>query len=168
LLTNIKASKKTLKIHCNDGTKLIAMEGTLRNYGTVWYYKDAITNILSLSNVKGKYPVKYDSEGGNKFFVVKPYNDIVFKQSPARLYYHDTGNRAFVMVNTIKENREGFIRREVDKSKESRRALALFGYPSSKDFMNMVRSNMIKNCPLSPTDIANAHKLFCPDIATLK
>jgi hypothetical protein len=29
LLTNIKISKKTLKIHCNAGTKLITKEGTL-------------------------------------------------------------------------------------------------------------------------------------------
>jgi hypothetical protein len=34
--------------------------------------------------------------------------------------------------------------------------------------MNMVRSNMIKNFPISPTDITNAHKIFGPDIATLK
>jgi hypothetical protein len=168
LITNIKTSKKTLKIHCNAGTKLITKEGTLRNYGTVWCSKDVIANILSLSNVKEKYPVKYDSEGGNNFTVVKHDNDVVFEQSPAGLYYHDTGNRAFVMVNTIKENCEGFTRREVDKAKEARGALALVRYPSPKDCMNMVRSNMIKNCPISPTDITNAHKLFGPDIATLK
>jgi hypothetical protein len=110
--------------------------------------------------------VKYDSEGGNKFVVVKPNNNVVFKQSPAGLYYHATGNRAFVMVNTIKENREGFTRRKVDKAKEARRALV--SYPSPKDFMNIVRSNMIKNCPICPIDIINAHKLFGPDIATLK
>jgi hypothetical protein len=168
LLTNIKTSKKTLKIHCNDGTKLITKEGTLRNYGTVWYSKDAIANIMSLSNVKENYPVKYDSEGGNKFTVVKPDNDVVFEQSSAGLYYHDIGSRVFVMVNTIKENREGFTRRELDRAKEARCALALVGYPPPKDVMNMVRSDMIKNCPISPTDITNAHKLCGPDIATLK
>jgi hypothetical protein len=57
------------------------------------------------------------------------------------------------MVNTIKENREGFTNREFEKAKEARRALDLVGYPSPKDFMNMVRSNMIKNCPVSPIDI---------------
>jgi hypothetical protein len=52
LLTDIKPSKKTLKIHCNTGTKLVTMECTLWNYGRVWYSKEAIANILSLSNVK--------------------------------------------------------------------------------------------------------------------
>jgi hypothetical protein len=144
------------------------MEGTLRNYGTVWYSKDTIANTISLSNVKEKCPVRYDSQAGKKIVLVKPDKDIVFKQSPAGLYYHDTGNRAFVMVNTIKENREGLTCREVEKAKEARRALALVGYPSPKDFMNMVSSNMIKNCPISPTDITNAHKICGPDIAALK
>jgi hypothetical protein len=52
--------------------------------------------------------------------------------------------------------------------KEARRALALFGCPLLRDFMNMVRSNMIKNCPVSPIDISNAHKIFGPDVATMK
>jgi hypothetical protein len=98
----------------------------------VWYSKDAITNILSLSNIKENHPVSYDSRAGNKFVVVKPDKDVVFKQSPAGMYYHDTGNRAFVMVNTIKENREGFTRREVEKAKEARHALALVGLPFPK------------------------------------
>jgi hypothetical protein len=34
--------------------------------------------------------------------------------------------------------------------------------------MNMVRSNMITNCPVSTINITNANKIFGPDIATLK
>jgi hypothetical protein len=100
--------------------------------------------------------------------LTKPDKDVVFKQSPAGLYYHDTGDLAFVMVKTIKENHEGFTSREFEKAKEVRCALALVGYPSPKDFMNMVRSNMITNFPVSPIDITNSNKIFGPDIATLK
>jgi hypothetical protein len=167
LLTDIKPSKKTLKIHYNARTKLVTMEGTLRNYGRVWYSKDAIEN-MSLLNVKEKYPVQYDSGTGNEFGVTKPDKDVVFRQSPAGLYYHDTGDRAFAMVNTIKENHEGFTSREFEKAKEARHALALVGYPSPKYYMNMVRSNMITNCPVSPIAITNVNKIFGPNIATLK
>jgi hypothetical protein len=55
------------------------MEGTLRNYGRVWYSKDAIANIQSLSNVKARHPVRYDSDSGNEFVVMKPNKDVVFK-----------------------------------------------------------------------------------------
>jgi hypothetical protein len=81
LLTDVKASNKTLKINCNAGTKLLTMEGTLRNCGTVWYSKDAIAKIPSLSNVKETYHVRYDCQAGNKFIVVKPDKYVVFKQT---------------------------------------------------------------------------------------
>jgi hypothetical protein len=42
------------------------------------------------------------------------------------------------------------------------------GYPSPKDFKNMVRANMIMNCAVTNSDIHNADKLFGPDLALLK
>jgi hypothetical protein len=115
------------------------------------------------------YPDQYNSGDGKQFIVAKPDKDVVFKQSPAGLYYHDTSNRnTFIMVNTIKENREGFTTHELEKVKEVRRARALGGYSPPKDVMNMVISNIIKNCRVSLIDISNAHKIFGPDIATMK
>jgi hypothetical protein len=72
------------------------------------------------------------------------------------------------MVTTIKSNQEGRTNREFEKAKAARRALGLVGYPSPRDFKNMVRSNMIKNCSVTPTDINNAHKLLGDGIATLR
>jgi hypothetical protein len=44
----------------------------------------------------------------------------------------------------------------------------MVGYPPPKDFKNMVRSKMIKNCPITPANIAAANKIFGPDAASLK
>jgi hypothetical protein len=79
LLTNIRPSHTTLKIHCNAGTKEVNQVGTLKNYGTVWYSNSAITNIISLSRVKKKFPITYDSKINNEFHVIKPYKHVVFK-----------------------------------------------------------------------------------------
>jgi hypothetical protein len=44
---------------------------------------------------------------------VHPTKEVIFKQNPSGLYYHDTKNRAIVMTNkesgikTVKQNREG-------------------------------------------------------------
>jgi hypothetical protein len=46
LLSNIRNSNTTFKIHCNAGSKVVDQVGTLCNYVTVWYSKDAIANIL--------------------------------------------------------------------------------------------------------------------------
>jgi hypothetical protein len=72
------------------------------------------------------------------------------------------------MFNTVKANREGPTDREFERAKAARRALGLVGYPSPRDFKNMVRSNMIKNCSVTSNDIDNAHTLFGDDIATLR
>jgi hypothetical protein len=149
---------------------------TLKNYGTVWYSDSAIANILSLAQVKKKFPIKYDSTQGNQFVVIKPVRNIVFQESHSGLYYHDTENRAYVMltttkeamVDTIKANREGFTDRDYKRAKRARKALGLVGYPSPRDFKNMVSYNMIKNCPVTPSDVANANKIFGPDLTTLK
>jgi hypothetical protein len=168
LVSNIQLSSGSLKLHCNAGTKVIKHVATLKNYGTVWFNAEGIANRPSMALVKKKFPVKYDSTKGDHFFVSKPEKDIIFAASASGMYYHDTTNRAVVMVNTVKANREGLTDREFEKAKAARRALGLVGYPSPRDFKNMVRSNMIKNCSVTSNDIDNAHKLFGDDIATLR
>jgi hypothetical protein len=86
LLANIHPSDTTLKIHCNAGTKKVKQVGTLKNYGTVWYSNSAIENILSLFQVKRKFPITYDSKNGNEFHVVKPDKHVVFKESESGIF----------------------------------------------------------------------------------
>jgi hypothetical protein len=150
--------------------------GTLKNYGTVWYNDSAIANIISPRAGKKKFPIKYDSTQGNQCIVIKPDRNIVFKENHSGLYYHDTQNRSYfmltttkeAMVDTVKANQEGFTDRDYERAKRARKALGLVGYPSPRDFRNMVSSNMIKNYPVTPSDVANANKIFNPDLATLK
>jgi hypothetical protein len=168
LVTNIRLSSGSLKVHCNAGTKIVKHVATLNNYGTVWFNKDRIANILSMSLVNKKFPVRHDSTAGDQFIVSKHEKDIIFAASSSGLYYHDTTNRAVMLVTTVKEKKEGFTDREFTKAKAARRAMRLVGYTPPRDFKNMVRSNMIKNCTVTPADIDNAHKLFGADIATLR
>jgi hypothetical protein len=136
----------------------------------VSYSDSAIANILSLSQVKKKFPITYDSKNDNEFHVIKPDKHVVFKESESGLYYHDTTNRAFLILNadktsidTIKTNREGFTERNYERAKRAQKALGLVGYPSPKDFKHMVSSNMIKNCPVTSTNVANANTIFGPN-----
>jgi hypothetical protein len=100
--------------------------------------------------------------------VLQPTKEVIFRRSQSGLYYYDTDNLAVVMVNTVAENREGYTQREYDDAKQARRALGMVGYPSNKDFNNIVRSNMINNCPVTPKRISAANKIFGPDIASMK
>jgi hypothetical protein len=100
--------------------------------------------------------------------MAQPTKQVVFQQSATGIYYHDTTNRAVVMLNTVSGNREGFTHRAVIAAKQARRALVMVGYPSEKDSKNMVSSNMIRNCPVKPEDISAANKIFGPNVASLK
>jgi hypothetical protein len=139
--------------------------GTLKNYSEVWFNKDVITNILSLSRVKERYPAKYDSDEGKQFVAVQPNKEVVFKQSQSGLYYHNTEDCAIIMVE---ENHDGYTWRELAKAKETRWAMGVAGYPSQKDFKNMVRLNIVRNCPVMPNDINTADNIFGPNVASLK
>jgi hypothetical protein len=98
----------------------------------------------------------------------QPTKKLIFQQSHSGMYYHDTKDRAVVMLNTVKENREGYTHKEFERAKVARRALGMVWYPSPEDFTNMVRANMIRNFPVTPTDITASEKIFGPDVASLK
>jgi len=73
----------------------------LAGYGTVWYYEDGIANILSLSNVKKKYRVTYDSTASDCFEVHRVNGTKrVFKPSKKGLFYSSVNND-IVLVTTI-------------------------------------------------------------------
>ena len=44
----------------------------------------------------------------------------------------------------------------------------LLGFPLERDFENMVRSNMIVNCPVTFIDVKKAKLIFGPHITSLK
>ena len=67
----------------------------------------------------------------------KPQHDILFR-------CHGKGEDC-ALSNTVSENREGFTRKEYKGPREAQRAMHLLGFPSEREFENMVRSNMIVN-----------------------
>jgi hypothetical protein len=73
-----------------------------------------------------------------------------------------------VHVQTVRGNYEGHTKKDVMQAKEARRAQAMIGNPREKDFKGMVSGNMIKNCPVTTTDITNALAIFGPDLVTIR
>jgi hypothetical protein len=171
LLTNIRETNESMKIHCNAGVATTNLIGDLAGYGTVWLHIDGIANILSLSRVKEHgYRVTYDSDGGNKFIVNKSDGTVrVFNESGRGLYYLDTNaNVSAAMVNTVADNKSNYTNRMYERAMLARHIQKLIGRPTSAEFMKIVSLNLIPNCPVTRDDIANAEKIFGPDIGSLK
>ena len=97
-----------------------------------------------MARVARNYIVSFDTDKGNCFRVHLSGRDVIFMVSTNGLYYHDTQDRVIVMT-TVTENMEGFTKREVAVAGDARRGLKLVGYPSERDYTDMVRSKILKN-----------------------
>jgi len=188
LLTNVRDSGRVLNIHCNAGVASTSLMGYLPGYGEVWLYEGGIANILSLSRVKKRYRVTYDSENGNKF-VVHLNNGLkqTFSQSKAGLYYSVaraarnneiktkqpllTTNKSVkhhTTLNTVAENKAKYTNREVLQATLARKIQKSIGHPSLKRFIEIVENNYLTNCPIVKQDILRAEDIFGPELGCLK
>jgi hypothetical protein len=72
LVSRVWQTNDSMTVHGNGGNLTTKTKAHIRNYGEVWFHPEAITNILSLKNVKKKFRVTYDSNGDGSFIVHKP------------------------------------------------------------------------------------------------
>ncbi len=61
-----------------------------------------------------------------------------------------------------------FSKRQVARADKARSLYASLGFPSQKDFMWILRSNQIKDCPVTVEDAMAAYKIWRPSVAALK
>jgi hypothetical protein len=187
-LKNIKVVRGGVKINCNAGTLATNLRGT---YGglKVWYLPDGIVNIFSMHELERFYRITYDSWEG--YYVVHtPKGEVRFHKDEQGLPYinleesnsepammllqreieerEETVNSKMSFIQTVCGNYEGYTKREVTQAKEARRAQAMMGNPSEKDYKGMVSNNLIANCPISSKDISNARTIFGPDLASIR
>ncbi len=73
-----------------------------------------------------------------------------------------------MLVQTVCQNYKGYTKRKILKAKEVRSMMEMIGNPSKRNFKNMVRGNLINNCPVTSYDITNAQAIFGPDLANLR
>ena len=69
------------------------------------------------------------------------------------MYFQYISNCNIILINTVKEIREGFNQRQYEGGKQVQRALDMVGYLSDKDFKNTVHAGIIPNCPVTLEDI---------------
>jgi hypothetical protein len=72
------------------------------------------------------------------------------------------------MVNTIKGNQEGFSQQQIHRAKLARELQATVGHPSTNDLKNIIKANLIANCPVTTSDIDRAEQIYGPSVPILK
>ena len=172
MLTNIRKAKNPSKIHCNAGSTCSVLEG---NFGSITVKQSpyGIANVLALNRAKQRHRVTYDSEDRGGVFQVHTNEGIVeFKPSARGLHYHDvsdaSSNIELMLVNTVRENFEGYSRHKVEKANEARRIQGMIADPTEREFAGMVREQLLTDCPVTVRDVDNANQTFGPDLANLR
>jgi hypothetical protein len=167
-LHNIRKVNGTCTVVTNGGQLTTNLKGYLPNYGMVWYHEAAITNILSLSNVKKKFKITYDSSEDNCFKVHIKNKVLKFTELKNGLYAIKLKTIQAIFINTVQENMMKYSRRQIDRANKAKELYAIVGYPSIADFKNMIKFGLITNCPVTLEDINIATDIYGPDIAALK
>ena len=177
LLKNIRRAKTNMFIHCTAGVAKTNLIGDLPGYGTVWYHPNGIANILSLSKVREKYRVTFDSDQNNQFIVHRPDGtQRVFQQSSRGLYFLDTsstprsvtGTDGTVLVTTVADNANNFSNADYAQAVLARKIQKIVGRPTTRAFIYFIENNLLPNCPVNRKDVLRAEQIFGPDIGALK
>jgi len=183
LLTDIRIGTGTMDIHCNAGITSTNLIGELPGYGTVWLHQGGIANIFSLSRMtKQGYHDTYDSEGGNQFKVIKSDRKFrIFKESDHGLFYLDTvadrvedrfdltdDESRVALINTVDDNCSKYTNHAYLCTELAQKIQHVIGHPSIKEYIQIIKRNLIPNCPITGDDIMAAEKIFGPDVGILK
>jgi len=74
---------------------------------------------------------------------------VEFKPGARGLHYHDvsdaSSNIELMLVNTVRENFEGYLRPEVEKTKEARCIQGMNANPTEREFAGMVCEQLLTN-----------------------
>jgi hypothetical protein len=177
MLTNIRASKFTLRARTNGGYQDSTMVGDFPNLGPVWFNEESIANILSLADVRKVCRVTMDTSEEPALCIHRLDGTIMkFVEHLSGLYVFDpsakstTNNTvsAYTLLSTVAGNKALFTRRQVEAADAARALYRKLGRPDEIEFQSILRKNLLINCPVTPDDAARATLIYGPDLATLK
>ena len=170
LLDDIHESSDTMTIQCNAGTITTTTKAQFGTYGTVWYCKSGIANILSFANaLNNGCNIHYDADKNTFILQQQQGGKLIFQQSPGGLYYYDTQfNSSIALVNTVESNKAKYSHRDFLRAQTARDLMCKIGRPSLQQFLTILDKNQLPNCPVTRRDALIAEKIFGPDIGSLK
>lgn len=93
----------------------------------------------------------------------------MFQQAENGLYCLDTTEcaKSMTLVSTVAEKRSNYTNRDYSQAKLARKLQYLLGNPSTKQFVDIVASKQLPNCPITVKDVRAAEDLFGPSLPGL-
>jgi hypothetical protein len=83
-----------------------------------------------------------------------------FRMHESGLHFYDPRDDEINFVHTVSGNKDGFTKRQIKAAELARALYFTLSYPSWNDFKWIIRSNQIKDCPVTVQDVENAFKIW--------
>ena len=180
LVEGIQPAKEPLEVYTNAGifraTQMAYVRGSDQDI-PVWYSPDAVTNVLSLAQLRKQRRITYDSEKEPAFHVhfqngvtmkFREHGEDIYSYAPPHLHHDRPTNTSYQFPQTVEDNTSMYSDRQVLRAKRARDLLHAIGCPSVADLKKVLKMNSISNCPVTEEDVQLAEKVFGPDVGSLK
>ena len=135
MLSDVYKSKVTLHGSCNAGTTISSEKGYLGPFD-LWLNEKGIANLLSIPQLEEEgYKVQYETDLTQWTVTTPQGKKIVFEQDSGlcnRMPYIDMREvtEGFAMVQTVRQNFEGYTKKQVEKAIAARKLQAMMAHPS--------------------------------------
>jgi hypothetical protein len=77
-------------------------------------------------------------------------------------------NSGTVLGNTVEENKSKYTERDYQRVLAARQLQNTIGHKSTRDFLHIVKENLLKNCPITTEDIMAAEDVLGTNVQSLR
>ena len=179
MLTNIQKSTTTMREYSNGGFQDSHMTGTFHNKFKVWYNPKSLLNILAFCDVRKQFRITCDIAMSNSINVHISDTEVwTFAEIRAGLYIQNTHNANtntnsnydydnYSHLTLINDLRSLYSRRELAQVDKAKQLYISLGSPGYHKFKHLIRTNYIRNCPITMDDIQRLIHIYGPDSSNL-
>ena len=172
LLYDIQQVDATLNLQSNGGIISTNWMGKHRQHHFwCWYDDEAISNVISLGKIResGRFHVSYDFDKGIFTLTnLQTGQETFFHMNEVGLHVTPLNPQAVSMLTTVEANKALYTKRQIAGAEKARALYQVIGYPSLRDFLHLLQTNQIKNCPVTVEDVKICQKIYGPDVYALK
>ncbi len=159
--------------HSNSG--LCRMDST-KDMGAImkmWLNAGGVAIIIPLKILEKILPITYDSRHhGGKLVLHTDQGNIIVKNNNKGMPYLDLqkleAKVALTFIQSVCGNIEGYTKRVVEEACSACKARAMLSQPTDQEFLGMVCSGMILNCPVTLAAMQNANHILGPNLAGVR
>ena len=172
-LTRVHTAQRPLQLHTNGGSTSANKRGYLGSL--LMWLGDGIANVISLKSLedvchKRGGCLSYNSRQDDGCFVADlGHGEIVtFRRDPKTDFPYidldeDSGDGAVMLLQSVRENFEGFTKKQVQRAVKARDIQAMMGYINKADLKTEVSRKILSSSNITHADISNADTIFGPN-----